>query len=843
MLTLTEQEVAIMQYDVYGMTCAACSSRVEKAVMSVDGVTSCSVSLLTDSMSVEGSADIKEIIDAVAKAGYRATEKGKEKSKAVSEEKVSDEEKNLFVRLVISVLLLLVLMYFSMGQMLFSGGLPYFLNDNYVGQGLVQMLLSLSVIVINKRFFINGARGVINKAPNMDTLVAMGSGVSFLYSLLNLFYMTYIAGTGQPSALHSALHGLYFEASAMILVFISIGKMLEARAKGKTADALNSLLKLAPSYAIVIRDGEERQIPAEELSSGDIFIVRPGSSIPADGVVMSGFSGVDESALTGESLPIEKNVNDKVSAGTVNISGLLRCKATRVGADTLLSGIIKTVSDAAATKAPVAKAADKVAGIFVPSVILIALITFVGWMLAGETVGTALTRAISVLVVSCPCALGLATPVAVMVGGGIGAKNGILFKNAASLEHSGKIKIVVLDKTGTVTMGAPAVTDVIPVNPRSEEDLLRFAYSLEYASEHPLGRAVCERAREQGIERLDVSDFTVMPGNGITASRNEKIMSGGSVAFISASVKLSSEIRTVCDSLAENGKTPLLFAENHSLIGIIAVADKIREDSPEAVAAMKKMGLQVVMLTGDNEKTANAVGRQAGVDRVVAGVLPEGKQTVIAQLQKSGLTAMIGDGINDAPALVQADVGIAIGAGTDVAIDAADVVLVKSTLSDAVKAIRIGRAVLNGIYQNLFWAFAYNIIGIPLAAGAFISLWGLELEPMFGAAAMSISSFIVVFNALRLNLKDYNSTKNDKKYGSVSIKEEKLMTKTVKIEEMMCGHCEARVKKILEAIDGVLSAQVSHEAGTAVLSLQKDVSDDEIRSLIEAQDYKVLGIE
>ncbi len=832
------------QFDVSGMTCAACSSRVEKAVMKLDGVISCSVSLLTNSMSVEGEVSSEIIIDAVKKAGYCAKEKGSAQGSEHKREKSeANEEKSLTKRLAVSAVFLLVLMYFSMGQMMFSVPLPYFLIDNFIGQCLLQMILCIVIMLINKRFFVSGVKGIVNKSPNMDTLVSMGSGVSFLYSLFNLFYMTYLVSIGQTDGLHGLLHGMYFESAAMILVLISIGKMLEARAKGKTADALKSLLKLAPSYANVIRNGEEISIPTKEIVTGDIFIVRPGDSIPADGIVISGFSGVDESALTGESIPAEKDINDKVSAGTVNISGVLKCKTSHTGENTFLAGIIKTVSDAAATKAPVAKAADKVAGIFVPCVIGIALITFIGWMVAGENVGTALTRAISVLVVSCPCALGLATPVAVMVGGGIGARNGILFKNAASLEYSGKIKIAVLDKTGTVTEGKPSVTDIIPFEAENDEELLRFAYSLEYPSEHPLAKAVCEEASRYGIEKCEINDFTALPGNGVSAKLDSNCLYGGSLAFIASVSSIPDKVRNICDSLAENGKTPLLFAENDRLKGIIAVADRIKEDSARAISDMKNMGLYVVMLTGDNAKTANSVGKAAGVDKVIAGVLPEGKQSVVAALQKSGLTAMVGDGINDAPALVQADVGIAIGAGTDVAIDAADVVLVKSTLSDAVKAIRIGRAVLSDIYQNLFWAFSYNIIGIPLAAGVFIPVWGIELNPMFGAAAMSISSFIVVSNALRLNIKNYNLAKKDKKRKMIILKEEKFMSKTLKIEGMMCGHCEARVKKILEAVDGVLTAEVSHEKGTAVLSLQKDVSDDVLKSVIEAQDYKVLAIE
>ncbi|MBR3767442.1 MAG: heavy metal translocating P-type ATPase [Clostridia bacterium] len=831
------------QFDVTGMTCAACSARVEKAVGKVPGVSSCAVSLLTNSMSVEGNVSSESIIKAVEEAGYGAQEKGQEKKSDNKAQTENSEEKALVKRLTLSVTVLLVLMYFSMGHMMFSFPLPLFLQNNFVGQGILQMLLALTVLIINKQFFINGVKGVKNKSPNMDTLVAMGSGVSFIYSLIMLFRMTYLDSIGESHAAMECMHEFYFESAAMILTLITVGKMLESHSKGKTTNALRSLLKLAPNTAVIIKNGEEKTVDISEVSVGDTVIVRPGESIPVDGVVLKGFSAVDESALTGESEPVEKSEGDKVSAGTINRSGVIECKATGVGSDTMLSGIIKLVSDAAATKAPVAKAADKVSGIFVPVVIVIAVITVAGWLIMGESVGFALARGISVLVISCPCALGLATPVAVMVGSGVGAKNGILFKTAASLEHIGKIKIIALDKTGTVTEGKPQVTDIIPEGGVSVEELLSIAYSVEYGSEHPLGKAVCEKAREMNIERKAVTDFRVLPGNGVSAFGENGEITGGSITYISKFIKLSEKIKDLTEKLSEEGKTPLFFAENGVFKGVIAVADTIKEDSQKAIKEMKNMGISVVILTGDNKRTAEAIGKQAGVDKVIAGVLPEGKQAVISTLQKIGLTAMIGDGINDAPALTKADVGIAIGAGTDVAIDAADIVLVKSSLSDAVKAIRLGRAVLSNIYENLFWAFGYNIIGIPLAAGVFISVFGWSMDPMFGAAAMSISSFLVVSNALRLNFKNISSSKNDRRIKKVSVQEEKIMTKTMKIEGMMCMHCEARVKKTLEAIDGVNEAVVSHEQGNAVISLSAPIADEVLIDAVTAQDYKVLGIE
>jgi len=839
------RRITMKQFDVTGMTCAACSARVEKAVEKIPGVSSCAVSLLTNSMSVEGDASSEDIVNAVVAAGYDASEKGNADTKTVPEDnvKTNDEEKHLRYRLISSVIVLIVLMYFSMGHAMLSLPLPFFLEGNFIGQGIIQMLLSLMVILINRKFFINGIKGIKNKSPNMDTLVAMGSGVSFLYSLVMLFRMTYFVSNGNVSDIHSLMHEFYFESAAMILTLITVGKMLEAHSKGKTTNALRSLMKLAPETAVVIRNGKEVQINISEVSLGDVFVVRPGGSIPADGIVIKGMSAVDESMLTGESEPAEKNIGDKVSQGTINTSGILHCEVTGVGEETMLSNIIKMVSDAAATKAPVAKVADKVSGIFVPTVIVIALITVIVWLLLGYDIGFSLARGISVLVISCPCALGLATPVAIMVGSGIGAKNGILFKNATSLEQAGKIKIIALDKTGTVTEGKPAVTDVIPLQGITEEYLLETAYSAEYGSEHPVGKAICKRAEESGLVRKDVTEFTVHPGNGVSAYCDGKKITGGSVKFISGIVSLPDSIKKQADMLSDEGKTPLCFTEDGDYIGMIAVADTIKEDSAKAIAELKGMGLYTVMLTGDNKKTAEAVAKQAGIDKVIAGVLPDGKQSVIASLQKNGFTAMVGDGINDAPALTKADVGIAIGAGADVAIDAADIVLVKSSLYDAVKAVRLSRAVLRNIHENLFWAFSYNIIGIPLAAGAFISVLGWSMDPMFGAAAMSISSFLVVSNALRLNIRNINSLKRDKKIKTVEIQEEKTMTKTMKIEGMMCAHCEARVKKSLEAIDGVAEAAVSHEKGTAVVTLSSDVSDSVLSDAVAAQDYKVLGIE
>ena len=834
------------QYNVTGMTCAACSARVEKAVNKVPGVTSCAVSLLTSSMSVEGTASEKDIIKAVTDAGYGASVKGSDKAADSSDDaSVNDgasEEKELKKRLFLSVAVLLVLMYFSMGHMMFSFPVPSFFDGNPIGLGILQMLLALTVMIINKRFFISGLKGIKNKSPNMDTLVAMGSGVSFLYSLAMLFGMTVYASRGKIDMAHELMGEFYFESAAMILTLISVGKMLEARSKGKTTDALKSLMKLAPNTATVVIDGKEETVDVSEVKKGDIFVVRPGESFPVDGKVIEGSGAVDESALTGESIPVEKHVGASVSAGTVNTSSVLHCEATGVGSETMLANIIRMVSDAASTKAPVAKAADKVSGIFVPVVISIAVITAVIWLILGQSFGFALARAISVLVISCPCALGLATPVAIMVGNGIGAKNGILFKTAASLEHAGKLKIVALDKTGTITKGQPAVTDVISFG-ITENELLSLAYSAEIYSEHPLGKAVCRFAEEKGITRNDVSGFKALPGNGVSALFEGKELLAGSMSFIKSRIKDMGNAAGIAEKLAEEGKTPLLFCENGALKGIISVADELKEDSVEAIRQLKNMGLQVVMLTGDNKKTAAAIAKKAGIDVFFAGVLPDGKQAVITSLQKSGLTAMVGDGINDAPALTKADVGIAIGAGTDIAIDSADIVLVKSSLLDAVKAVRLGRAVLANIYQNLFWAFSYNIIGIPLAAGAFISLLGWSMDPMFGAAAMSFSSFFVVSNALRLNLRNINSPKRDRKIRKVNLQEEKPMTKTMKIEGMMCMHCEARVKKTLEAVEGVLSAEVSHEKGTAVITLSAPVSDGVLTEVITAQDYKVISVE
>lgn len=827
------------QFDVTGMTCAACSTRVEKAVCSLDGVTACSVSLLTNSMSVEGNATDEQIKNAVEKAGYQAQVKGEKDSGSNEEKSGNSEEKSLKKRLAASVIILLVLMYFSMGHTMAGLPVPAFFENNFIALGLIQMLLSLCVLIINKRFFINGIKGVKNLAPNMDTLVAMGSGVSFAWSVIMLFRMT----SAPHEQMHSFIHELYFESAAMIVTLITVGKMLEARSKGKTTDALKSLMRLAPDTAVIVKDEKEITVEARSIQVGDIFVVRPGDSIPADGVVIKGISAVDEAALTGESVPVDKAENDKVSAGTINQSGILYCRTTGVGKDTMLSSIIKMVSDAASTKAPVAKAADKVAGIFVPAVMLIALITVVIWLIAGESAGFALARGISVLVISCPCALGLATPVAIMVGSGIGAKNGILFKTAASLEGIGKIKIAVLDKTGTVTEGKPGVTDIIPADGISEKELLSLANSLEYSSEHPLGRAVCERAETEGIVREEAESFEALAGNGVRARISGEQALGGSLSFASKHIQLTDEIRVRVNELSHEGKTPLIFACDGRLYGIIAVADTIRDDSRAAISGLKEMGIFTVMLTGDNKVTAGAVGKAAGVDKVIAGVLPEGKQAVVASLQQSGAVAMIGDGINDAPALVKADTGIAIGAGTDVAIDAADIVLIGSRLSDAVKAVRLGRAVLKNIYENLFWAFGYNIIGIPLAAGVFTEIFGWSMNPMFGAAAMSISSFLVVSNALRLNFKDFSSSAHDRKIKMVSLREVDIMTKTMKIEGMMCMHCEARVKKTLEGVDGVIEAVVSHEEGTARLSLSKPVSDEVLSEVITAQDYKVISID
>jgi len=837
------------QYNVTGMSCAACSARVEKAVSKVPGVTACSVSLLTNSMGVEGTANASDIISAVVDAGYGASLKGEAKSAGTSnaaEDALADRETPVLKRrLIASVGFLILLMYVSMGHAMWNFPLPGFFEGNPVSVGLLQLVLAAIVMVINQKFFISGFKGLLHRAPNMDTLVALGSAAAFIYSTVALFLMTGAVQSGDMESAHHYMHEFYFEAAAMILALITVGKMLEAKSKGKTTDALKSLMNLAPKTATVIRDGGEVTVPVGEVRRGDIFVVRPGDAVPVDGVVIEGHSAVNESALTGESIPTDKDVGDTVSAATINQSGFLRCEATRVGEDTTLSQIVKMVSDAAATKAPIAKIADKVSGIFVPAVIAIAAVTIAGWLLAGETVGFALARGISVLVISCPCALGLATPVAIMVGNGMGAKNGILFKTAVSLEQTGKTQIVVLDKTGTITSGEPAVTDILPADGVGERELLTLAAALEKRSEHPLARAVMKAAEERGIVGQEVEDFAALPGNGLTASLEGETLRGGSMKFITGLVKVSDKVKHQAETLAAEGKTPLFFARGDDLLGVIAVADTVKEDSPGAIRELQDMGIHVVMLTGDNARTAKAIGDRVGVDRVIAGVLPDGKEAVVRDLTKKGKVMMVGDGINDAPALTRADIGVAIGAGTDVAIDAADVVLVKSRLSDVPAAIRLSRATLRTIHQNLFWAFFYNAIGIPLAAGLFIGVLGWRLNPMFGAAAMSLSSFCVVTNALRLNLfKMYDRSKDHKRKNSINFEqEEKTMEKTMKIEGMMCGHCEARVKKVLEALEGVESAAVSHEAGTAVVTLSAEVADEVLRKAVEDQDYTVLGIE
>ena len=835
------------QYTVTGMSCAACSARVEKAVSHVSGVTSCSVSLLTNSMGVEGTADPQAVIAAVQAAGYGASLKGAAQESpgiAQQEDALADHETPVLKRrLIASLGFLIVLMYFSMGHMMWGWRLPAFFNDNHVAMGLVQMLLTIAVMVINQKFFINGFKSLFHGSPNMDTLVALGSTASFGYSTYALFAMTGAQVRGDMTAVMSYMHEFYFESAAMILALITVGKMLEARSKGKTTDALKSLMKLAPQTAVLVRGGQEVTVPIAQVRRGDIFVVRPGENIPVDGVILEGESAVNESALTGESIPVDKTVGDSVSAATSNQSGFLRCEATRVGEDTTLSQIIKMVSDAAATKAPIAKVADKVSGVFVPTVITLAVLTTAVWLLCGKPIGFALARGISVLVISCPCALGLATPVAIMVGNGLGAKNGILFKTAVSLEETGKTEIVALDKTGTITRGEPRVTDIVPADGLSEHDLLTLAAALEKRSEHPLARAVMHRADEEKLSIAEVSDFRALPGNGLTATLGGEELLGGNLSFISTKAQIPSDLRMKAESLAEEGKTPLFFAKGGRLAGIIAVADVMKEDSPAAIAALRNMGIRVVMLTGDNERTARAIGRQAGVDEVIAGVLPEGKENVIRTVQKKGKVAMVGDGINDAPALTRADIGIAIGAGTDVAIDAADVVLMKSQLSDVPAAIRLSRATLRNIHENLFWAFFYNVIGIPLAAGVWIPLFGWTLNPMFGAAAMSLSSFCVVSNALRLNLFKLHDAGKDKKIKSKKHhQEENKMEKTMKIEGMMCGHCEAAVKKALEAVDGVASAEVSHTSGTAVVTLSKPVDNAVLKKAVEDKDYTVTDI-
>ena len=835
------------QYTVTGMSCAACSARVEKAVSAVPGVTSCSVSLLTNSMGVEGTASAEAVVSAVQAAGYGASLKGAPSAPtaAAQEDALADRETPaLKRRLIASLGFLLALMYVSMGHMMWGWPLPVCLADNHVAMGLLQMLLTIAVMVINQKFFINGFRSLLHGAPNMDTLVALGAAASFGYSTYALFAMTGAQVRGDAAAVMRYMHEFYFESAAMILALITVGKMLEARSKGKTTDALRSLMKLAPQTATLVRGGQEIAVPIAQVRRGDVFVVRPGESIPVDGVVLEGESAVNESALTGESIPVDKAVGDSVSAATTNQSGFLRCEATRVGEDTTLSQIIKMVSDAAATKAPIAKVADRVSGVFVPTVIALAILTTAVWLLCGQSIGFALARGISVLVISCPCALGLATPVAIMVGNGLGAKNGILFKTAVSLEETGKTEIVALDKTGTITQGEPRVTDVLPAEGMTQGALLSLAAALEQRSEHPLARAVMMRAEEDGLTAAPVSDFRALPGNGLTATLSGEALLGGSLSFVSSQVDVPRSIRQKAEALAEEGKTPLLFAQAGRLAGVIAVADVIKADSPAAIAALRNMGIRVVMLTGDNEKTARAIGRLAGVDEVIAGVLPEGKESVIRRLQAQGKVAMVGDGINDAPALTRADIGVAIGAGTDVAIDAADVVLMKSRLSDVPAAIRLSRATLRNIHENLFWAFFYNVIGIPLAAGVWIPLFGWTLNPMFGAAAMSLSSFCVVSNALRLNLFKLHDAGKDKKINRHSKhKEETTMVKTMKIEGMMCGHCEAAVKKALEAIDGVASAEVSHTDGTAVVTLSKPVENAALRKAVEDKDYTVTDIE
>lgn len=835
------------QYTVTGMSCAACSARVEKAVSKVDGVTSCSVSLLTNSMGVEGSASPQAIIEAVEEAGYGAALKGAEAktsaAAAVNEEMLKDHETPVLKRrLLASLGFLLILMYFSMGHMMWGWPVPAFFSNNHVAMGILQLLLTVIIMVINQKFFISGFKSLWHKAPNMDTLVALGSGASFVYSTYALFAMTDAQVRGDGAAVMAYMHEFYFESAAMILTLITVGKMLEAHSKGKTTDALKNLMKLAPKTATVLKNGTETVVSIDQVQKGDIFVVRPGENIPVDGRIVEGSSAVNESALTGESIPVDKSAGDSVSAATLNQSGYIRCEATRVGEDTTFSQIIQMVSDAAATKAPIAKVADKVSGVFVPAVIAIAAVTILAWLLAGQTFGFALARGISVLVISCPCALGLATPVAIMVGNGMGAKNGILFKTAVSLEETGKMKIVALDKTGTITSGEPKVTDLIPADGFRESDLLQLAYSLEKKSEHPLAKAILQKAAEDGITAGEVSDFSALPGNGLRAVLDGEALIGGSLAFISSQTEVPEDLKAQSEQLAEQGKTPLLFMKSGRLAGIIAVADVIKGDSPQAVRELQNMGIHVVMLTGDNERTAKAIGQQAGVDEVIAGVLPDGKESVIRSLKQKGKVAMVGDGINDAPALMRADIGIAIGAGTDVAIDAADIVLMKSRLSDVPAAIRLSRATLRNIHENLFWAFFYNVIGIPLAAGVWIPLFGWQLNPMFGAAAMSLSSFCVVSNALRLNFFNIRSTKKDKKIKTRK-KETKTMEKTMKIEGMMCGHCEARVKKALEALPQVEAAAVSHENGTAVVTLKEAVEDSVLTKAVEDQDYKVISVQ
>ena len=833
------------KFNVTGMSCAACSSRVEKAVSKVEGVQSCSVSLLTNSMGVEGSASEESIIAAVEKAGYGARVAGAEKKQSAETDQLKDKDTPVLMhRLIASVGFLAVLMYISMGHMMLGWPLPNFFTDNHIAMGLVQLLLCVIIMVINQKFFINGFKGLIHRSPNMDTLVALGSGASFVYSVYALFAMTDAQVKGNAGLVMSYMHEFYFESAAMILTLITVGKMLEAHSKGKTTNALKALLNLAPKKATLLIDGidgKETEVTVDKVKKGDVFVVRPGESIPVDAEITDGSTAVDESALTGESIPVDKTIGDSVSAGTINKSGFIKCSATAVGEDTALSQIIKMVSDAAATKAPVAKIADKVSGVFVPVVIVIAVVTIAVWLLCGQTVGYALARGISVLVISCPCALGLATPVAIMVGNGMGARKGILFKTASSLEAAGKIQIAVLDKTGTITKGEPKVTDVIPFG-ISENELLQYAYSIETKSEHPLAKAVIAKAQEIGLVPYEITDFKAESGNGLSGEYNGEKIIGGSKKYISSLINISNDISNRADSLSEEGKTPLFFMKGDKLLGIIAVADVIKDESPQAVKELQNMGIRVVMLTGDNERTAKAVGKLAGVDDVIAGVLPDGKEKVVADLKKQGKVLMVGDGINDAPALTRADIGMAIGSGTDIAIDAADVVFMKSKLTDVPAAVRLSRKTLRNIHENLFWAFIYNVIGIPLAAGVWIPLLGWQLNPMFGAAAMSLSSFCVVTNALRLNFFDITNPKKDRKIKQKSKKDDNAMTKTMKIDGMMCSHCEGRVKQCLEGLSQVSAADVSHEKGTAVVTLSADVSNDVLTKTVEDQGYKVISI-
>ena len=830
------------KFNVTGMSCAACSSRVEKAVSKVEGVQSCSVSLLTNSMGVEGSASEESIIAAVEKAGYGASVAGAEKKQSAETDQLKDKDTPVLMhRLIASVGFLAVLMYISMGHMMWGWPLPAFFADNHIAMGLAQLLLCVIIMVINQKFFISGFKGLIHRSPNMDTLVALGSGASFVYSVYALFAMTDAQVKDNADLVMSYMHEFYFESAAMILTLITVGKMLEAHSKGKTTNALKALLNLAPKKATLLIDGKETEVTVDKVKKGDVFVVRPGESIPVDAEITDGSTAVDESALTGESIPVNKVVGDTVSAGTINKSGFIKCSATAVGEDTALSQIIKMVSDAAATKAPVAKIADKVSGVFVPAVIVIALITIAVWLLCGQTVGYALARGISVLVISCPCALGLATPVAIMVGNGMGARKGILFKTAASLEEAGKTQIAVLDKTGTITKGEPKVTDIIPFE-ITENELLKYAYSIEVKSEHPLAKAIIVKAEELSLNPYEVTDFKAESGNGLSAEYNGKRIIGGSKKYISSLIGISNDILSKADKLSEEGKTPLFFMLDNKLLGIIAVADVIKEESPKAIKQLQNMGIKVVMLTGDNERTAKAVGKLAGVDEVIAGVMPDGKEKVVAELKKQGKVLMVGDGINDAPALTRADIGMAIGSGTDIAIDAADVVFMKSKLTDVPAAVRLSRKTLRNIHENLFWAFIYNVIGIPLAAGVWIPLLGWQLNPMFGAAAMSLSSFCVVTNALRLNFFDITNPKKDRKIKYKSKKDDNAMTKTMKIDGMMCSHCEGRVKQCLEGLSQVSAADVSHEKGTAVVTLTAEVSNDVLKKTVEDQGYNVISI-